>query len=311
MKGIWLLLLVAASVRAAPPLPAQEAAEWLRKLADAPRRLNYEGVFVVRQGDAMQAYSVANLATPRGNESLLVSLDGNHREVRCSQNGGVTVVAEGGQVRMEKRLNKRHFPYLLPSNPLPLANWYEVRLGEMGRVAGLDCQNVELSPRDAYRWGYVLCAEKETGMPLKAVMVNASNQPLMQYTFAEVKLGVAPRLAGKSAMPAEMTESARHVDAEHIVARNLPPGFTRIAAHKRQLPDLRNEVEHWVFSDGMNHISLFLSHANKPMEPVKGESARGMVKMMRRQIGEYQATVLGDAPWLAVETIAQGLEPRR
>ena len=36
-----------------------------------------------------------------------------------------------------------------------------------------------------------------------------------------------------------------------------------------------------------------------------------MVNLMRRQVGEFQATVLGDAPWVAVEAIAQGLEPRK
>lgn len=311
MRALWLLALCTVSAHASPPLPPQEAAEWLGKLADAPRRQSYEGVFVVRQGDAMQTFSVSNRALAQGNESLLSALDGGQREVRCSQTGAVTVVSEGGQVRVEKRLNRRHFPYLLPANPQPLTAWYEVRLGESMRVAGLECRNVELKPRDAFRWGYVLCAEKETGLPLKAVMLNAGNQPLMQYAFAEVKLGAAPRLASKPATLPDMPEPARPVDTGQVEAKALPPGFVRVAAHKRRLPDMHVEVEHWVFSDGMNHISLFLSQSRKPVETVKGESARGMVNLMRRQIGVFQATVLGDAPPLAVETIAQGLELKK
>lgn len=298
---------------AAAPLPAAEAAVWLQKMADATRRLSYEGTFVVHQGDTMQSYSVANRPTAQGNESVLISLDGSQREVRCDQNGAVTVMADGSQVRMERRLSRRHFPYLLPANPQSLANWYEVRLGDMARVAGLECRNLEMVPRDTHRWGYQLCAEKNSNLPLKAMVINGSSQPLMQYAFAEIKLatsGNALKPLSRTALPT-MPEAARGLDGEHVTASTLPPGFSRIAAVKRHLPDMPGEVEHWVFSDGLTHISLFLSPTRKPVETVRGESARGMVNLMRRQVGDYQATVLGDAPWSAVETLASGLEPKK
>jgi len=318
VRAAWLLLLCAASAQAAQPLPQAEAAAWLQKMADASRRMAYEGVFVLRQGDTMQTLSISNRPAGQGNEnryeSRLVAMDGNLREVRCSQTGAVTLVSDGSQVKMEKRLNSRHFPDLLPANPVPLTHWYEVRLGEAARVAGLDCRNVEILPKDAFRWGYILCAEKDSGLPLKAVLVNAGNQPLMQYAFAEIKLGGSGHPMKPATRPAPlpaMPEPARQLDSEQVVAKTLPPGYTRIAAVKRHLPNMQSEVEHWVFSDGLTHISLFLSPSDKPVDTVKGESPRGMVHLMRRQVGEFQATVLGDAPWPAVETIAMGLEPRK
>lgn len=314
MRAAWLLLLCATSAQATQPLAQAEAVAWLQKMADASRRMAYEGVFVVRQGDTMQTLSISNRPAGQGNDSRLVALDGNLREVRCSQTGAVTLMSDGSQVKMEKRLNNRHFPDLLPANPAALANWYEVRLGDLARVAGLDCRNVEIQPRDEFRWGYILCAEKDSGLPLKAVLVNAGNQPLMQYAFAEIKLGTTgfamKPLNRPSPLPA-MPEPARQLESEQIVARTLPSGYTRIAAVKRHLPNLSGEVEHWVFSDGLTHISLFLSPSEKPVDTVKGESPRGMVNLMRRQVGAFQATVLGDAPWPAVETIAMGLEPKK
>lgn len=314
MRGAWLLLLCAASAQASQALPQAEAVAWLQKMADAARRLSYDGVFVVRQGDNMQTLSISNRPAGQGNESLLMALDGKQREVRCSQTGAVTVEATGSQVRMEKRLSSRHFPDLLPANPTALVNWYDVRLGESTRVAGMDCRNVEILPRDAFRWGYILCAEKDSGLPLKAVLVNASHLPLMQYAFAEVKLGgpgYAMKPPTRAARLPEMPEPAHPLEAEQVVAKALPPGFTRITAVKRRLPNMPGEVEHWVFSDGLTHISLFLTPSDKPVDTVKGESSLGMVNLMRRQVGEFQATVLGDAPWAAVETIAVGLEPRK
>lgn len=308
MKAIvWACLFLSSAAHAAAPLPQAEAAAWLQKMADAPRQLSYEGVFVIRQGEVMQTYSVANRAVGDGNESLLTALDGDHREVRCSRTGAVTVMTEGGQVRMEKRLNRRHFPYLLPLNPQALLAWYDVRMGDSARVAGLECRNIAIEPRDAFRWGYALCVEKDSGLPLKVVVVDGEHKPLMQYAFAEVRLGSAPHLAGQRALPA-MPEPAQPITTEQVTARHLPPGYTRIAAVKRHLPNMSGEVEQWVFSDGLTHISLFLTPAKKPMETVKGRSPHGLVNLMRRQVGGLHATVLGDAPSAAVETIALGLE---
>lgn len=312
MKASWLFLLAATTAQAAPNLSPAEAHAWLQRMADASRRMAYEGIFVVRLGDSMQTLSISNRPAGHGNESRLLALDGTPREVRCGQTGAVTVMADGSQVKMEKRLSRRHFPDLLPASPMTLANWYEIRLGESTRVAGLECRNVEILPKDAYRWGYVLCAEMGSGLPLRAVVVNDAHMPLMHYAFAEVKLGTSskkPPLRATS-MP-EMSEPARRLDSEKIVATALPPGYTRIAAVKRRLPNMPHEIEHWVFSDGLTHISLFLTPNDKPEESVRGQSKQGMLNLMRRQVGEFQATVLGDAPWPAVETIAMGLEPRK
>lgn len=300
---------------AALPLPASaevlgkaEASVWLQRMADASRRLAYEGVFVVQSGGKMQTLSISNRPSGAFKESRLAALDGLRREVRCSQAGSLSLVSEGGQVRMERRLNSRHFPELLPVDAARLADWYGVRLGEFARVAGLDCRQVELTPRDGYRWGYILCAEKETGLPLKAVMVNETGLPLMQYSFAEIRLGSAPR-ANQGALP-ELPKSARPIVEEHINVKQLPPGFKRVTAVQRKLPNRPNEVEHWVFSDGLTHISLFLEHGARPVETVRGQSKQGKINMLTRQVGPMRATILGEAPWAAVEAIAMGLETR-
>ncbi len=310
MKVAWLLLLAACGARAADPLPPAEAAAWLQRMADASRRLAYEGVFIYQHGDAaVQSLRVANRPAANGKDSLLLAMDGVPREVRCTQGGSLSLSTEGGQIKVEKRLNSRHFPDLLPANAAPLANWYTVKLGESSRVAGLDCRQVELAPRDIFRWGYLLCAEKDSYLPLKAVMVNEAGKPLMQYSFAEIKLGALTKTPPPPAL--DMPPAAQPVAAERVEVKGLPPGFTRITAVKRRLPNKPGEVEHWVYSDGLTHISLFLENATQPVEPMKGQSKLGMINMLTRQVGSMQATVLGDAPWPAVEAIALGLESRQ
>lgn len=310
MRGAWLLLLAAVGAQAAEPLAAADAAAWLQRMADASRRLAYEGVFVFQHGDApVQSLMVVNRPASSGKDSRLTALDGIQREVRCTQGVSMNLSIEGGQVKAEKRLNSRHFPDLLPANAAPLANWYAVKLGEPSRVAGLDCRQVELAPRDAFRWGYILCAEKDTALPLRAVMVNEAGRPLMQYSFAEIKMGAMSKSA-HAPMP-HAPEAAQPVATERVGVKTLPPGFTRITAVKRRLPNKSGEVEHWVFSDGLTHISLFLENAIQPVEPMRGQSKLGMINMLTRQVGPMQATILGDAPWPAVEAIAMNLEARQ
>jgi sigma-E factor negative regulatory protein RseB len=303
--AILATLLLASPVRAADPLATSEAAALLQKISDASRRMGYEGLFLFQHGGNTQTLKVSNRPSGSNMESRLLAMDGSQREVRCTQQSSVTLMINGTQLRLEKRLNKRHFPDLLPENAAPLANWYQVRPGTPDRVAGRDCNTVEITPKDLFRWGYLLCIDKNTAFPLRAVMVNGSGQSLMQYSFSEVKLGAMPKADSQPIPP--IPEAARPVANERIAINGLPPGFSRIAAVRRQLPNHAGEVEHWVFSDGLTHVSLFLEPARQPVEAIKGQSKQGMINMVKRQVGDLQATVLGEAPWATVEAIAANL----
>lgn len=312
------LSLTATAAFAAEPLATNEAAALLQRMSEAARKVAYEGVFVMQHGGTMQTLSIANRPSGSAKESRLAALDGVEREIRCSQTGSISRVTEGGRIKLEKRLNSRYFPDLLPPNASALAAWYGVKLGERARVAGLECQQVEILPKDAFRWGYILCADKNTGLPLKATMINENGQPLMQYAFAEIHIGNLPKTEAKAETKAQKSvwstpnqiETPRPIAQEVVSINNLPPGFIRISAVKRTLPNKPGEVEHWVFSDGLTHISLFLEPATHPVENIRGQSTQGMINMAKRRVGNMQATVLGDAPWPAIEAITMGLVAR-
>ncbi len=310
LAGVLTPLLFASPVWATEALSGQEAAVWLQKVADSARRLSYEGKFVFQHGDIMQTMQVINRSAGPLKESVLISLDGNRREVVCRQGESLSLVPEGDGVRTQRRWSDRHFPDLLPANAAALTNWYSVRLGEMDRVAGLDCRWLELTPKDAFRWGFHLCAERLSHLPLKAVMVNEAGRPLLQYSFTEVRIGATPRTG---ALPRGLPADGKLGGAGPVAAiavRQLPPGFERVAAVKRRLPQRPHEVEHWVYSDGLTYISLFIEPASGPVETVKGASPKGMLNLLTRQVGSWRVTVLGDAPWPAVETIAINLAER-
>jgi sigma-E factor negative regulatory protein RseB len=312
------LSLFTVSSLAAEPLTQEHASAWLKRISEAARKVSYEGVFVMQHDGFMQTLAIANQPVGGAKKSRLAAMDGEEREIYCEQSGSISRITEGGKIKLEKRLNSRYFPDLLPSNAASLSAWYGVRLGERSRVAGQECRLVEILPKDEYRWGYVLCADKDTGLPLKAMMVNGTGQPLMQYAFAEIRIGQPGKPEARNNVKVQHglrpqplpAEAPRPIEQEAISVNNLPPGFARVSAVKRKLPNKPDEVEHWVFSDGLTHVSLFLEPALQPVESVRGQSKHGMINMAKRQVGNMQATVLGDAPWPAIEAIALGLEAR-
>lgn len=298
-----------APVWAATALSDAEAVSWLQRMSDISRKLPYEGIFVMQMGDSMQTIKVENHPGGYASESRLVVLDGQQREVRCFRNESVTLAWGAKGQRLERRLGSRHFPDLLPEKAGRLVENYAMQLGDTDRVAGQECRILELVPKDRYRWGYVLCADLYTGLPLKAVMVDGEGRTLVQYAFVEVRKGAAskpdPDLPGM--VP---SDDLRPAENSAVAVKFLPPGYIKVAAIKRKLPNRIGDVEHWVFSDGLNHISMFIEPAPKNMVSVKGQSTRGMMNLLTRKLGRYQVTVLGDAPWPAVEAVAKNLALR-
>ena len=313
-RVLFLFGLVVTTAQAADPLSPTEASNLLQSIAEASNHFAYQGIFVHQHGDMMQTFQVSSHPVPGGRESRLVDMDGEKREVRCSRDESVTIVGGGSSPRMIKRMGSRHFPDLLPADATSLVAWYNVRPVGMSRVAGLECRQLALEPKDQFRWGYVLCIDTETSLPLRALLVDSHGKPLMQYTFAE--LHIAAPTSGKAFMPkapnpasSQTVEAPRMIETGAVEAKQLPPGFSRIAAVKRLLPRQGVEVEHWVFSDGLTHVSMFVEPLSRPDVSLKGASRRGMTNLLTRRVGQYQITVLGDAPWPTVNMIARGVEP--
>ena len=312
MKWIaGLALLLAAQAQAADPLPEAEAAALLQRISDAARNLPYEGVFTMHLGAMERSLRVVNRPAGTFKESRLQAMDGQRREVRCNQEETLSITPEGSAVRLERRIGNRHFPDLLPRNTSALASWYSVRTGGSSKVAGLNCQDVELRPRDGYRWGYVLCAERNSHLPLRAVVINESGRPLLQYAFREVRIGASGPMENMPQSVQSLAQPPQSNSGSAVLIGQLPPGFATVAAVRRKLDDKSQEVEHWVFSDGLTHISMFVERADKPVESIRGESPQGMIQMLKRQVGGWQVTILGEAPWPAVEVISMHLSERR
>lgn len=291
---------------------------WLGRIAAAGQRLNYTGTFIYQSGRHFETSRIAHLADASGEYERLEVLDGSPREVIRTNSEVRCVLPEQKTVIIDRPGGRRAFPARLPSSFSGLAENYRIRKGEVSRVAGLDTQLIVLEPKDDLRYGHMLWADLQSGLLLKARMVDERGEIIEQFTFSDVKIGgpIEPEmLKPRFAKGPEW----RVIDAHGIEVRredsrwlmNAPlAGFTLQSIVRRPLGRDRGEALHMVYGDGMASISVFI-------EPVGSDSARaglgplatGAINIYKRRVNGYLITALGEVPLRAVQRVGDGIEP--
>src|SRR4051812_47279287 len=167
----------------------REAQGWLKKIQTAAQRLNYSGTFVYQQGNQVRTSRITHVLDGKNEIEKLEVLDGKPREYIRNNEEIICYVPEAKTLLVEKRVTQDVFPAILAANPTDLAEHYNMRKGETGRVAGFDCQAVLLEPKDNLRYGYKLWAEKSTGLLLRAQTLNEKSEVVEQIAFAQIAIG--------------------------------------------------------------------------------------------------------------------------
>jgi sigma-E factor negative regulatory protein RseB len=304
----FVLAVAAASASAQPP----EALDWLRRVQNATQKLSYKGTFVYQQDGRTETSRITRYVDNRGTEiEKLESMDGAPSEIVRTRDAIRCYLPDSKTVKVDRRTPERDFPALLPERVNALARHYDIGLGSVQRVAGFECQEIVLKPRDNLRYGHRLYADTKTGMLLKAVTVDSNGQPIERITFTELSLGKVTR---DMTRPRHEAASWRVEDAAAQPA-TLPgwrmgaelPGFQKVAELKRRLGDARS-VNQVVFSDGLAAVSVFI----EPMQgsdPVRtGLASMGAIHIYTREVAHHRVTVVGDAPALSVQRIADAVE---
>src|SRR5262249_22955460 len=147
---------------------AQDAIAWLERAASAAKQLNYVGTIVYQHGGRVETSRIIHLNDVGGEFEKLVNLDRPAREVIPSQGTGARYYPDAKVVRIEPRTFRNAFPSLSPQQLKSLAEFYEFRKAEAGRVAGLDVQAWVFAPKDGLRYGHKFWADGATGLLLKA-----------------------------------------------------------------------------------------------------------------------------------------------
>ncbi|SCY97636.1 MULTISPECIES: MucB/RseB C-terminal domain-containing protein [unclassified Pseudomonas] len=287
------------------PAHADEAQDWLNRLSQAEQQQSFQGTFVYERNGSFSTHNIWHRVQDGKVRERLLQLDGSAQEVLRID--GHTQCVSGSLIA---GLGNTPDGTSRALDPQKLKNWYDLAVIGKSRVAGRQAVIVALTPKDQHRYGFELHLDKETGLPLKSLLLNDKGQLLERFQFT--RLNVAAPTDGDLQASAECKAVAQ--DPGKAVAVKaawhsdwLPPGFELTSSVMRKDPDTQVQVSSLMYDDGLARFSVFL-------EPLNGANATdtrtqlGPTAAVSRRLttpqGEMMVTVVGEIPIGTAERIA-------
>lgn len=310
-----LLCLGMASVMA-DSLP--EEADWLRAMAFAAHQADYSGVFVYQAGGRVEVSRITHLVDQQGEYQRLEGLEGTRREI-ISHGERVWVYLGDKLVKYGRRPVRPSFPALLPEQMQTLKENYVVTREGEERVADHPAQRLRFQPRDNLRYARKMWAHSDSGLLLKAVVLDERDRVIEQYAFSQLQIGgdigrewipdgdeeAAAVASGQPCAPlpqvnGEQVSSGWQVDA-------LPPGFRKIIEMRRTLARHPSPAVQIVYSDGLASLSIFIEQVGEGDQRRLGLSSLGAVHLYRKLLDDNYVTVVGELMPRAVVQVAESV----
>lgn len=319
LSGVWLLALLLAILlaSAAPAVAAEQAEDWLARMAKAMRMQAYEGTLVYEHGEQLESMSIVH-----GN------IDGREYERLHVLNGEpFEIIREGEKVTCvwpaKRRLlvNQRPGDLLAPKPPRDLRSLpahYRADLKGTERVAGREARILRIEGQDEYRYGYRIWIDTDTGLLLRSDLVGGEDMVYERIMFTRIEpLETVARERFRPSLTGD--EYSRHGDPAADSSElddpgwgldDLPPGFRLVSHRSQAMPPHGEAVQHSVYTDGLASVSVFVEPADTDAMPLRGLSRMGAVHAFGKEIEGHQVTVVGEVPAAAVKRIAAGVHRR-
>jgi sigma-E factor negative regulatory protein RseB len=292
----------------------------------AAKKTSYSGTFVYQQGNQIRTSRITHGFDGDTEVEKLEILDAKPREY-IRRNGEVSCyLPDSKLIQVEKNLSQEEFPALLSENVNLLPESYYIKKAQMSRVAGVECQVLNLQPKDALRYGFRLCVEKNAGLLLGVQTLNPRNEVIEQIAFTQISLGdvdknrLKPSFTNVAQWKTENMTVQANVNSGWIV-KNLPSGFKKTLETKRLIPISANvagadqgqpkshQVVQMMFSDGLSTISVFVepNTGNR----TEGSLQQGAMTIMGKRSGDNWLTVVGEVPNAAIKQVMNSVQFKR
>jgi len=311
-----------AGVRADAQDQAREApraeAQWIQAARTAAHRINYAGTIIYQAGGEITSSRITHMFDGSKSHERIQTLDGKPREYlrkRSDSDDEVQcLIPESRKIIVERRSAEESFPALSGASPDEILQRYEVRLGPVERVAGLEAQSLALEPRDDLRYAYRLWLDRASGLLLRAQTLNERREVIEQIGFSEVRVG--DRIDRSLLKPTWSVEGwsvvrsdYRKTDlAKHGWLVPTPEGFRKTKEVMRRMGSA--EAMQVVFADGLATMSVFIEPNSPVIDPATQVRMHGPTSALSRRVGDALVTVVGEVPPGTVRAVALSVEFR-
>ena len=299
-------------------LAAEEGLQILEEMGRAADVLDYTGEFVHVSNGHISTMKIVHMQATESapSQQKLMALDGSMREIILQNDVVACVLPDQGMGVREKRQARQLFKLNLSDRVDSISRHYEVSTQGTARVANRDCDQVEVSPRDDYRYGYSLCVDKATRLLLSTELKHPDGSILESYKFVSVNFEQidsgdirsrtpAGSLQWMDDQPQTRDEGSQMSGATQKwrIGEN-PAGFELEYYIERISPMSKAKLVHLVLTDGLAQVSVFVSP-----EEEAGTTAStlnmGSLNGYRNRLNGHTVTVVGEVPQDTVALIAR------
>lgn len=300
----------------------REAREWLQRMSESLATRNYEGRFFHLRDSRSETMRIIHRVDKGKVTERLVSLDGSGREIIRNENEVICYLPDRRTVLVEKRTDDSTLLAAVPSYNEQLEQHYSIERGASTKALGRRTQLILVQPRDQFRYGYRLWLDYETAMPLKSQLCDRNGKVIEQILFAEVNF--RDRISADALKPAVSGEGFRWLrqDAQQQVQManagsmgwnviRLPAGFRLTTWRVQVIAGSSAPVRHFVYSDGLASVSVFIEPRTPQTEAMRGLAKVGAAFAYSRNLDGHQVTAVGEVPAATVEAIAAGVTRER
>lgn len=306
-----------------PAIVPRDARALLQRIQASTRGRSFEGTFVVSDGKAITSSRITHVCDGQDQYERVEVLGGPQRTVYRHNDVVQTLWPDSKRAFIEQRVTLRSFPALPVAVDDGVAQHYDlVHLGT-DRVAGHVADVVLLKPRDELRYAQRLWAERDTGMLLRADVLDDRGRVVESSAFSDLAIGprkptqaLARRMAKLGGYEVvEATNETVSLAGEGWQMHAVVPGFEHVASVRRVVPvvaagaaPMLQPMIQSIFADGLTHVSLFIEPYQAELHGSEGIVALGATHALMRRQGDWWITAVGDVPPATLRTFASGLE---
>jgi sigma-E factor negative regulatory protein RseB len=301
--------------------PAADTQAWLRRIQEATQRRSFVGTFVVSAGGSLSTSKITHYCDGRQQVERIEALDGPARRVYRHNETVATLWPANRQAVVEQRDGVPTFPAPLSPDVAGASLAYDAHLDGVDRIAGLEAQVITLKPRDGLRFAQRLWAERQSGLLLRADMLNERGEVIESSAFSEIQIGakLSPepilqemrRLDGWQVQRPQVERT--ELEREGWTVRQGVHGFRPVQCVRRPQEGAggRTGMLQAVFSDGLTHVSVFIEPYDASVHRADPPMAVGATHTLARRQGDWWITAVGDVPVTTLRQFIASLERRR
>lgn len=305
----------------------------LMRMQTATQNLNYQGTLVYLQDGQVQSMRVVHKADQNGEVERLINLNGVAREIIRKDDVVTCYMPDRKTVSVGRRhqFTGNLLSQLAENDFGRLQDYYLFEFEAIERVAGQSAQRILIKPKDTSRYGYRLWVDKSNAILLKSDLLSEQGGVLEQTMFADIHIGgdipdamLAPESRSenftwfehepdnKKSAESESSGSKKGLVESQWTIAALPQGFDVTARFHQQMPNSSGKTEHWVISDGLASISIYIEQVPDGQSGFEGASPMGATNafgVLNEAVPNetHQITVIGEAPASTVEKLAHAV----